>query len=224
MRSALLASVIAILIAPAARAAVPSVRVASAFLFNSNCAGEAADPAARDELESREAAFAAAWAAEGPLLLAETERVTGIPFPFDSVDIALTSCRIPSMSLPLIVNARPYLAAAGGAYALDSGVYVDTLFHEILHRYVDRAVEPGRTSALLTRYALESGNVRSHLWLQAIETLVYRRLGRLAELDASIADERKLKSGGQLTRGREIVAREGAEAVVADFRTAALKR
>ena len=217
-------SVLMLGFASAVPARVPRITVASAFGFNSACPGDSGDPAARDELESRESEFQAAWASEAPQLLAEAQRVTGVPFRFREARVALTSCRIPSRSFPLIVNARPYLKAIGEPYPLNSGVYVDTVFHEILHNYIGDIAGDHPTTALTAKYAGESAIVRDHIWLHALETVVYRRLHRMSELDASIADERKLKAGDQFVRSRQIVATEGADAVVADLKTARATR
>jgi hypothetical protein len=77
---------------------------------------------------------------------------------------------------------------------------------------------PARSTALLDKYKTEPRTVLNHLHLYGTERLVYRKLRREKDLDISIAAEQTWNEAAVLKRAREIVAIEGAEAFVREFR------
>ena len=85
--------------------------------------------------------------------------------------------------------------------------FENTLFHEILHRYVADwfATTPDRTTALMGKYKTEPSTVLNHLHLYGIERVVYRKLEREKDLEVSIqAEQMGWNNGVVLKRAREI--------------------
>lgn len=127
------------------------------------------------------------WRKDGLALLAAVPAVTGVPFRFREAYAALILCPgFPRpMSVPLIVNMRMYLSFTGKDKTAPMIDFVNTLFHETLHRYVGDwlATMPDRTTALMSKYKSEPIPVLNHLHLYGIERLVYRKLGREKDLD-----------------------------------------
>jgi len=201
-----------------AGAAAPKVDIDHTEVFDRSLAlwtGPAVDEAALRELQARIGEFRAAWAAHGPAMLGAAAELVGRPYRFAETRAALVSARVNSMSHPLIVNMRPYLAASAQAVQ-PHAVFVGVVVHEVLHRYIDDIVQArsDRTTALLRQYAAEPAVVRNHLHLSALERLVARRLGREHEYAQLVAFERTLRSAAQLDRARELVEREGAQRVL----------
>lgn len=200
----------------AARAAVPEVSVVYEGLFERYCAeltGAPREAAVEAELTRRLPEFQSAWRAAGPPLLAAVVELTGTPFAFRDAEAALHLCRnTASMSTPLLIAVRPFMRTAGDD-TRPLPLYVNTLFHEILHRYLRDARGP--TTPLMEKYAGEPWPVRNHLHLFALEELAYRQLGREAELPPVVAKDRP---NATLTRARAIVAAEGATAFLAEIR------
>jgi hypothetical protein len=201
----------------------PAVSVDYFALFDRACAEMAKQPVdepALRETEARLAEFRTQWAGDEAALLGSVVAVTGVAFRFAETRAALVSCGFQSISLPLLVNVRPYLGAASGAKPAPMSDFSNTVFHEVLHRYVADSIRalPGSTTPLLKKYATEHPAVRNHMHLFAIERLVYRKVGRETELEASIEVENTLRGATNLRRARTIVAEEGAEALVRELK------
>jgi hypothetical protein len=212
-----------------ARVPYPEVTLKYSRIFDPPCAEltkEPIDPEAVKELERRLGAFEEYWQKDAPALLGTVPLITGVPFRFQETRAALTLCRFSSMSIPLIVNMRPYVAVIAKEKITPLPVFSNTVFHEVLHRYVDDCIKtlPGATTPLLEKYASEPPVVRNHLHLYAIEHLVHQRSGRMKDEETAIADERRLKSGTALARAREIVAFEKAESFVHEIHNGSHRR
>ena len=220
---------------------VPAVTIDHSSLIERYCAGGPAkpDPAISAELDARLGEFRAAWAKDGPALLAENVRLTGQPFRFRETIAALSACPdFPSMSLPLTINAvrftQAYLSSPapppapvglgrvgpppGPRKVAPLSEFSTTLWHEVTHRYVHDIIfaKAGHTTPLLQKYAAESQITRSHLHLFALNQLIMRKLGRESEFDAQ---EQSLKSRGMqdYIRAIAIVRGEGAEKFVREL-------
>jgi hypothetical protein len=221
-------SVLAVLFATAvvvnAQGTYPEVTFRYSPIFDSACTKatkQQIEPEAVKELQSRLESFQELWRKDGPQLLSSVPGVTGVPFSFRETSAALVLCPgFPSMSMPLMVNMRMYLSATGKGDTAPMIDFENTLFHEILHRYVFEwiATLPARSTALLDKYKTEPRPVLNHLHLYGTERLVYRKLRREKDLDISIAAEQTWNEAAVLKRAREIVAIEGAEAFVREFR------
>ncbi len=96
-----------------------------------------------------------------------------------------------------------------------------TVFHELLHRYVNDRIEtlPGKTTPLLTKYRDEPPVVQNHLHVVAIMKAVYAKLGREKDLEEDSAVEQPVKrSAPAIKRAQEIVEKEGAENFISEIR------
>jgi hypothetical protein len=164
--------------------------------------GPAIEDAWRAELEARLTEFEQLWASRGPGLIAAAEAVTGKPFPPEEVTARLTLCNVPSQSIVGVsVNMR-YALSSFTASPVPMSYKADTLFHELLHRYLE--TRPVENSALLQQHASEPLRVRNHLHLLALEKAVFLRLGQPDELDVVILHDSELPNGSY-KRAWEIV-------------------
>ena len=210
--------------AVAQRANYPEVSFEYSPIFDVTCAEvtkQAVEPAAITELNDRLDSFRDSWRKEAPQLFKATVKVTKVPFQFRETRAALSLCRgFSSMSNPLLINVRFFLVATRGENVVPMTQFSNLIFHEVLHRYVSERIKglPGTTTPLLTKYRDEPLFVRNHLYLFAIMDEVYRQLGRQKDLDAVIAWEQTVKSAPITKRAREIVAIEGAENLIREFR------
>ena len=200
------------------QAGYPDVALDHKPMFDTACAEatkEPIDPAAVRELQERLGEFREFWRKEQPKLLGAVPAVTGVPFKYREAKAALFVCGgYPSMSLPLMINMRPYLAATSRVPPAPMVDFSNVILHEVLHRYVGECLEalPGRTTKLLQKYSDEPPPVRNHLHLYAVMLLVYRKLGREKDLDAVWATEKRFpKAWAVSQRAREIITEEGAE-------------
>ncbi len=80
---------------------------------------------------------------------------------------------------------RFYLKSLLGDKAAPMTRFSRTVFHEVLHRYVNDRIEtlPGKTTPLLTKYRDEPQVVQKHLHVVAIMKAVYAKLGREKDLE-----------------------------------------
>ena len=160
------------------------------------------------------------WRDEGPAWLTTASEVVGRPFAFREAKAALITCGMRSLSDPLIINMRPYLSATTGAKPAALTVFVDTLFHELLHRYVWDLLRPDvNVIPLYEKYVKEPTVVLNHLHLFAIQDAAYRRRGRGADLERVKAFEAGLRRAKLFARAREIVQAEGVERFLAELRS-----
>lgn len=202
----------------------PLVTIEYSELFDRAYAQAAKEPATEDamqELKRRVPELRSAWESGGAIRLQETVKLVGQPFLFHETVATVVANRLPSMSSPLIINGRPYLNATGNKSAVTpTVVFVQVVFHEVLHRYVRDliATRPKATTPLLEKYSKETTHVRNHLHVAAIEILVARRLKREDEYREYLKFEASLATAAGLARAKEIVRREGPEQFIADLR------
>ncbi len=219
---------------------VPKVTITYLGLFERHCIERFTPaPGAVDEIKARLSEFRAVWAAEGPKLLEAAAKLAGHPFQFNETVATLQGCTaLPSMSAPLMIEAAPFTQSAGGRDVLakaDSAAlaraslpklapqpmrkFVYSLWHELMHRYVSdslAALGPG-TTPLLGKYAAENIVTRNHLHLFAIETVLWRQLGRETEIAERVA-EKKARRARYYLRAYEIVEKEGAGKFIAEIK------
>jgi len=203
----------------------PDVPFEYSQIFNSTCAEitkQPIDAAAVTELENRLDSFREQWRKEAPQLLGTTVKLTKARFQFRETKAALSLCfGFPSISLPLIINMRFYLKSLRGDKAAPMTRFSATVFHEVLHRYVNDRIEtlPGKTTPLLTKYRDEPQVVQNHLHVGAIMKAVYAKLGREKDLEEDSAVEQTLRrSAPAIKRAQEIVDKEGAENFISEIR------
>lgn len=177
------------------------------------------EPSAIEEAQSRIGEIHKVWQKEAPQLLKMTVKLTKAPFAFAETKAALSLCNPGSLSFPLIFDIRKYLKAINGEQARPLADFVDTVFHETLHRYINdrKAKLTGATTPLLEKYKDEPARVRNHIHLFALFDEVYRRLGRENYLNQMIALDEKSANAAVFKRAREIVAAEGADNVICEI-------
>jgi hypothetical protein len=205
-----------------AEPAYPEVSFQYSPVFDDACADatkQVIDPEAVKELQSRFASFQDAWRKDGPELLGTVPDLTNVPFRFRETKVALILCGFPSMANPLMINVSRYLKATAQGPVAPLVVFSNSVFHEILHRYVtDWLGTRGHTTPLLEKYGAEPKVVLSHLHLFAIEALVYRKLGREKDLEIVLASQQAIPPWPAFKRTREIVEKEKPESFVREFR------
>jgi hypothetical protein len=147
--------------------------------------------------------FQASWDRDGSTLLATTTELFQQPFPRREESVHLHLCRSQhSMATPLLVEYAPFLEGPTGGHPAPKALFIDEVFHELLHRYVVTLVAHWPTP-IAARLSGEAQIVRVHLHLMAIQRAVYTRLGR-ADLIAS--DQAHIQRiGGPYLRAWSIV-------------------
>lgn len=81
--------------------------------------------------------------------------------------------------------------------------FVDLVFHELLHVWVDEHIN-GK-SALLLKYVDEASEVREHIHLMAIQKMVYLKLNRLDMIEYLDNSYRNVTSTADYSRAWQIV-------------------
>lgn len=214
--------IMTLLISMAAADALPKVHLLypppDGSVFDRNCSRVLEDAPVIDrqwidEAVRRAPEFQQRWDSEGPAYLRTAFDAIGRPFPFGEMQAALTVCPVSSMSLPLIINVRGFLASAGNR---SPEWFLPLLvFHELMHTYT-RPVNAA--SALRKKHATESAVTLNHLHVMALEHLVLTRMGKLEELKWLDRDYRTA-SPPAYKRAWEIVNDvESVEAFVAELR------
>ena len=210
----------------AGREALPRVHLLypapDGSVFDRNCSdilrtSEAIDRRWVQEAVRRAPEFQRRWDAEGPLYLATTFEAIGQRFPYAEMQAALTVCPIASMSLPLLVNVRGFLASAGNRQP--DWFFPLLVFHELMHTYTR---EVNVSSALRAKYAAEVPLTLNHLHVLALEKFVLTALGKVEELHWLDHDYRTQAPAGY-RRAWEIVNAEGVEPFLAELRSARLR-
>ncbi|MEM9840202.1 MAG: hypothetical protein AAF830_13740 [Pseudomonadota bacterium] len=174
-----------------------------------------------DDLRELMPSLQEAWAEVGSDLLQEVAEVVGMPFEFYEARANIFLCSgMPSLASPLIVSARSYVVAGPNQKTQPLSVLTNTLWHEVVHRFIRDIVGPAETATtpLLKKYADEKPVVRNHLHLIAIENQVYRRLGLGEHLQSVIAFDQSLRSAEAFAWAREIAEKEGDAAFVAELK------
>jgi hypothetical protein len=166
-----------------------------------------------DEAVRRAPEFQQRWDSEGPAYLKIAFDAVGRPFPFGEMQAALTVCPVSSMSLPLIINVRGFLASAGNRRP--EWFLPLLVFHELMHTYTRKV---NTVSVLRKKHAAESAATLNHLHVMALEHLVLTKMGKLDELKWLDRDYRTASSPAY-KRAWEIVNDiESVEAFVAELR------
>ncbi|MCZ6764405.1 MAG: hypothetical protein O7C63_05660 [Alphaproteobacteria bacterium] len=168
-----------------------------------------------DALRARMPALQRAWDRQGPALLDAASSITGKRFAERGVVASFVFCRrFGSLAVPLLVDAN--LAVGFGFGAQPSFIITDIVFHELLHSLLLDHYPLFIGGPLARKYANEKPRVRGHLHLFALQSVVYRALGRDDVLADVIATSSRF--GDTNRRAWQIVVAEGAEAFVAELR------
>jgi hypothetical protein len=179
-----------------AHAAQPTITVAYNQSFDSVCSffqGNAIKDEWKVELASRQKEFENLWKAAGPKLIETTEQITKKPFPEKNFTARLTLCNLPSQSyFGIGINMR-YALKSFTTTPVPMSYKVNTLFHELLHKYF--AENPIENSVLLKQNASEPERTRNHLHLLALQKAVLLKLNETDLLKDQIAIDSQLPDG-----------------------------
>lgn len=171
----------------------PTIRFVYSFVpFDRACSEQAAYDIKQEwveEMEGRVGFFQEYWDREGPRLLETIISEIGKPFQQREMIATITLCNFPSMSQPLLINLRRYLATATDNNPRPMYKFIGLVTHELLHTYVnDHLVN----SELLKKYEKETFSVQNHLHLMAVLKMAYlksdceRELNEVIKLDCEI--------------------------------------
>jgi hypothetical protein len=186
-------------------ASVPHVTVKYDPSEDVSCSKESIKEEWKAELLSREPEFINLWQSEGPRLVEATESISGKDFPSQEITARLTLCNVPSESFPesgrVTINMR-YALRSFTPESVSMRYKVNTLFHELLHIFLQR--HPIANSALLKEHRSEDERVRDHLHLLAVQKAVLLKLDQADTLKEVIAVDSALP-GGYYKRAWELV-------------------
>src|SRR5215212_3177809 len=171
-------------------------------IFDKTCGNFAKEPAATPQLIAEAGKLRPTlvdeWKNHGSRYMTTALREIGAPFPYREMQAVLTVCGTGTMSMPLMVDVRQYLA--GAVHPAPIGDFSEKLFHELMHHYVSPLTTQ---SALRKKYAAESQVVLSHLHVMALEKFVLLKLGEKSEL--AFLDQEYRTEAGPYRRAWEIV-------------------
>ena len=187
---------------------VPTVQLKYAYLFDPVCSqktGYKIEHFWITELKEKLPKWQILWNKEGVLLLKKAMKITGKSFRQNYYIVPLSLCNFPSMSEPLIINAR-YSLRHFTNNPIDASVTISTIEHEILHTHIDSFFS--KKSPLLIKYQHESKTVLNHLHLFALMKATYLSLGWNKKLEDIISKDNSLPNG-DYKRAWEIVNIEG---------------
>ena len=171
----------------------------------------------KDDLHARVAAFQGVWNSEADALLGTAMLVVGKPFPHREMIATLTLCSVMSMSGPLIINMRRFLQGPMGGQPASDMLFASLVFHELLHTYVVAHRPPTTPLLIEHQAALQLPVARNHVHLYALMQVVYRKLGRAADLQ-SIKTFDTSGSSAAYEQAWELVEKTGAERWVAELK------
>jgi hypothetical protein len=168
----------------------------------------------------------AIWDREGPSLLASAVEIAGRPFRRREETVTLNLCRTrPSLQAPLLIQFWMFLRGPTKGRPAPPALFVDIVFHELLHNYVSEILG-SRKTPLLARYREEPEKVRNHLHLMALQRVVYDRLQRddLRRVDLTFIrmSSPEYLRAWQIVNDKDAPGHSGWEAFVAELRSAAI--
>lgn len=143
----------------------------------------------KEELVVKKADLEKEWEAIGSELISSTEKIVGQNLETGENTVHLTLCNIPSRSSPLILNMR-YSLSSFTEEPVSINDKVGTLFHELLHPYIDKHLPKSAPS--LEKYKNEDSRVLEHIHLLALQKAVYlslnlnQQLLSIVEMDSSL--------------------------------------
>jgi hypothetical protein len=216
MKPAAIAALALVLARPLAAADYPHIDFEYSDIWASVCGELSGEEVPRDLVAAARAMvpeLERQWNRNEDALLGAAVQAAGSAFRARELHAVVSLCRTPSMSKPLVINVRRWLAP--GAPPLDWAVVVGVVFHESLHWYVHALVPD--SSRLLAKYADEELLVRRHLHLLALLRHVYTRLGRTGELARIMEADRRLPRPAY-KRAWEIVNAEGDAPFVSELK------
>jgi hypothetical protein len=161
--------------------------------------------------------FQVFWDKFAPTLLTSTVKVVGIPWKRKEETAILHLCpKIKTQASPFLIYFGHFLKAPTDGKPNSKSVFVEMVYHEMLHLYIGEILhKKNNDTPLIRKYFKEGTTVVSHLHLMAIQSKVYQSLQkpdliRQAKLVGHVA-------GPGYDRAWEIVEEEGADTFVAEL-------
>lgn len=172
-------------------------------------------PEWRAEAQGRVPEFQAAWDGEADKLMQTLFDQLGRSYSRKEMTVTLSVCKTPSISNPFLINVQPWMKSVAGEKApYPMALFVDTVFHEFIHNYVQEHLS--KTTPLLLKYKNEEQLVKGHIHLMAVQIQVYKALGLTDRLKVIGALYEEI--GGSYLRAWEIVTKiEGHDAFIKEF-------
>ncbi len=166
------------------------------------------------------------WTEEGGKLLSTTVKEIGLPFRRKELSCTVTvNPNEYSCSHPLIINAARFFTVTQFS-RIDRLRFIDILYHELLHRYLDDHFEKAldissaNPSPLMLKYEIEDIFTHAHVHLYALQKFIFQRLGLDQNWAQVLVWAQEIPVKGY-QRALEIVEIEGAETFVAELKTLA---
>ncbi len=167
------------------------------------CQPTGISPAVVQEAMQKLPIFQKLWNDDSTNLLATTISGIGKPFLRSEETVNLFLCpRLPSMGTPLLITYYPFLDSTTSSHPLSPLYFKGIVFHELLHKYVNSILTT--QTPLLKKYSNEPALVKVHLHVDAVQKLVYLKLGRQRDLQTIVASDSK-NFGEDYRRAWEIV-------------------
>jgi hypothetical protein len=210
----------------AANREVPKIFFEYGYPFDLMCSISNPKSGISDEVQDKAKALVRPidhiWTESGPQLLTALTSIFDRGFARKELSATLILCPgFYATSHPLIFNVFPYLKK-GTIDDHASKILVNTVFHEIIHRYLDdiwgNKLEPKSPTALpmIKKYKAEDGFTLAHIHLFAVQKTVYKSLGKSADWDEIVKWAKGIPQAGY-QRALEIVEKEGADKFVAEL-------
>lgn len=202
---------------------IPKVFFEYGYPFDLMCSLSNPNSGITEELQDKARAFVQPvdrlWTTSGPQLLSNLTSIFDRGFARRELSATLILCPgFYGTSHPLIFNVFPYLKKETISGS-EGKILVNTIFHEIVHRYIDDVwgdkLEPKSLAPLplLIKYKAEDGFTLAHIHLFAIQKTVYKNLGKEGDWDEVVKWAKGIPQAGY-QRALEIVENEGAEKFV----------
>lgn len=177
----------------------PVVTIVYAALFDEVCTIKNSYPLRqewKDELLVRLVQWRSLFDREGMRLLEEAIGIVGQPLPDRSFRVSLSLCSFPSISTPLIVNAR-YTLRSFSVEPITDDVLIGTIVHEILHNYLDYF--QFESSSIIRKHPEASKSLVNHIYLFALLKASYLKLGWDSKLSEVVKKDCSLPNGDYKT-------------------------
>ncbi|MEQ1877152.1 MAG: hypothetical protein ABL958_10930, partial [Bdellovibrionia bacterium] len=159
------------------------------------------------------------WKTNGKIFLSETEILVGKSWGRKELTFFHHVCPdFPDLSGPTSIRMDPLINATKKTEPRILIEIRDTIWHELLHGYVDSIIDiVEETTPLLDKHAAENGPVLVHLHLVAIQQIIYEKLG--LQSDAALVRDYYVKSGlTDYVRAWDLVQKDGPQAYVEELK------
>lgn len=135
-----------------------------------------------EETQSLIPLFRGVWNQDSDLLLGELEKITGKGFVRKELTASVVPWSVPSFSSPVVIGSRRFCRSYMKDLVQGSLDFVDLLFHELLHVFIDQDEEWKKENVYDAFPDLEP-MMQEHLHLMVLQKVIYKNLGFDERLD-----------------------------------------